>query len=92
MLYTPTGQMTARFSGFALRDLPLRWVVRTSREPYSLRAAIERELRTASGGLPVAHVRSMEQVVSESTARERFNMTLLFVFANIALLLGAVGV
>jgi predicted permease len=92
MLYTPIAQMTDGFANFALRDLPLRWVIRTSTEPYALRAAIERELRVASGGLPIAHVRSMEQVVSESTAREQFSMTLLCVFAGTALLLGAVGV
>jgi putative ABC transport system permease protein len=34
----------------------------------------------------------MEQVLSEATARDRFNMTLLCAFAAIALMLGAVGV
>jgi hypothetical protein len=34
----------------------------------------------------------MEEVVSEATARDRFNMTLLCAFAAIALMLGAVGV
>lgn len=92
MLYTPLAQITGQFSRFALRGLPLRWVVRTSAEPHAFGATIERELRVVSGGLPVAHVRSMEQVVSESTARERFHMTLLCVFAGAALLLGAVGV
>jgi hypothetical protein len=29
-------------------------------EPYSLSGEIQRELRIASGGLPVAHVRSMQ--------------------------------
>jgi hypothetical protein len=43
--------------------------------PHTLRASIERELREASGGLPVARVRTMEDVVTRSTARERFNMT-----------------
>ena len=45
-----------------------------------------------SGGLPVAHVRSMQEVVARSTARTRFEMVLLSVFASMALLLAAIGV
>lgn len=92
MLYMPISQMTAPYTRMTSRGLPLRWVVRTQAEPHRLRNAIEGELRAASGGLPVAHVRTMEEVVSKSTARDRFNMTLLCAFASIALLLGAVGV
>jgi ABC-type antimicrobial peptide transport system permease subunit len=46
----------------------------------------------ASGGLPVAHIRSMEQVRGESTSRTDFNMTLLVIFASVALLLAAIGI
>src|SRR5437870_7327760 len=46
----------------------------------------------ASGGLPVAHIRSMEQVRGESTARTDFNMTLLMIFAGVALVLAAIGI
>jgi ABC-type antimicrobial peptide transport system permease subunit len=53
---------------------------------------VQRELREASGGLPVAHIRNMQQVVSESTARNDFYMTLLTIFAGVALLLAAIGV
>jgi putative ABC transport system permease protein len=92
MLYRPIAQMTDSFAKMIGRGLPIRWAIRTRTEPYSLRVEIERELRAASGGLPVAHIRSMEQVVEEATASDRFNMILLSVFAGIALLLGAVGV
>jgi len=53
---------------------------------------IQEALRTASGGLPVAHIRSMEQVRGESTSRTDFNMTLLVIFASLALLLAAIGI
>ena len=46
----------------------------------------------ATGGLPVAHIRSMQQVVGESTARNDFNMTLLTIFASVALVLAAIGI
>jgi predicted permease len=92
MLYVPIPQVTQDFAKMIHWGVPLHWVIRTRTEPYSLRNAIEGELRAASGGLPVAHTRTMEEVVSESTARDRFNMTLLCVFAGVALLLGAIGV
>ena len=74
------------------RIIPVTWVVRTKLQPFSLSADVQRELREASGGLPVAHIRSMQQVVGESTARNDFYMTLLTIFAGIALLLAAIGV
>ena len=92
LFYSPISQMTEANARRQSRVRTLHWVVRTRTEPYSLRAGIERELRAASGGLPVAHIRSMEEVLSEATARDRFNMTLLCAFAAIALILGAVGV
>jgi len=72
--------------------MPITWAIRTKANPYALSADIQRELRIASGGLPVAHVRSMEQVRVESTARTSFNMTLLSIFAGLAMLLAAIGI
>ena len=46
----------------------------------------------ADSQLAIAHERSLDQVVSEATARQNFNMTLLSVFAGIALLLAAIGI
>jgi putative ABC transport system permease protein len=69
-----------------------QWIVRTKLQPFSLSPDIQRELREASGGLPVAHIRSMQQIVSESTTQSDFYMTLLTIFAAVALLLAAIGV
>jgi len=92
MMYLPIGQLTDGMARMISGDLPIRWVIQTRTERYSLRVDIERELRAASGGLPVAHIRSMEQVVGESIARNRFSMILLTVFAGLALVLGVIGV
>jgi predicted permease len=92
ILYLPITQLTDQTSRIAKSGLPLTWAIRTRVEPTQLIGAIERELRQASGGLPVAHVRAMSQVVADSTARDRFNMVLLSIFAGVALLLAAVGV
>ena len=43
-------------------------------------------------GLPVSDIRSMDEVVSRSTSRERFNMLLMSVFGGSALLLAAIGI
>jgi predicted permease len=92
MMYLPMAQLTEDISVLLNRHEPLFWAIRTRTEASSLSADIQKELRTASGGLPVAHVRAMTEVVAESTARNRFNMVLLSVFAGIALVLAAVGI
>ena len=92
MMYVSIDQVTADTSRVMKSGLPLKWAIRTRAEPTRLIGGIERELRAASGGLPVAHVRAMNQVVAESTARDRFNMVLLNIFATVALLLTAIGV
>lgn len=69
-----------------------RWLVRTIEEPYRLGPIVEDQLRHASGGLPVARIRSMDDVVSESTARSRFDAVLMSVFTICALVLAVAGV
>jgi predicted permease len=91
MIYLPQGQIPNRMTRLDTRVLPITWAIRTATEPYSLRAAIQRELKAASGGLAAARVRSMDEVVSQSTARTDFHALLLAVFAAVALLLAAVG-
>jgi predicted permease len=92
IMYVPFAQVNDGIIALNNRISPLTWVVRTKLQPFSLSADVQRELREASGGLPVAHIRSMQQVVGESTARNDFYMTLLTIFAGVALLLAAIGV
>jgi putative ABC transport system permease protein len=65
--------------------------VKTRVPPMSLSAEIQSKLREATG-LPVADIRSMDQIVSRSTSRERFNTLLMSVFALSALALAAIGI
>ncbi|PYU74966.1 MAG: hypothetical protein DMG49_03885 [Acidobacteria bacterium] len=92
IMYVPVAQMNDGITALQNGIIPITWVIRTKVQSHSLNEAIQRELLAASGGLPVAHVRSMNQVVVESTARTDFNMTLLTIFAGIALLLAAIGI
>jgi putative ABC transport system permease protein len=67
-------------------------VVRTQSEPASMAAGVRREVQAIDASLPVSNVRSMEEVISTSVSQRRFSMTLLGIFATIALLLSAVGI
>jgi putative ABC transport system permease protein len=91
-MYIPWAQVGDAHNANLTTMTPLAWIVRTRGEPYGISKAVEAELRQASGGLPVARIRTMQQVVSQSTARSDFNMLLLSVFAFSALLLAAIGI
>jgi putative ABC transport system permease protein len=92
IMYIPVAQMPNGVTTLNNRIIPITWIVRTKVEPFSLSTEIQEQLRTASGGLPVSHIRSMDQVRAESTQRTDFNMTLLVIFAGVALLLAAIGI
>jgi predicted permease len=91
MMYVPQAQVTDALNGLMVRLLPVAWVVRTQAEPYALVPAIRGQLLQATG-LPVSDIHSMDEVVSLSTARQRFNMLLMTVFGIAALLLAAIGI
>ena len=65
--------------------------VRTSGDPASASGAVRTAVWSLDRQVPVTDVRTMEQVVSQSTAPRRFNMVLVGLFAGAALLLAAVG-
>jgi predicted permease len=91
-MYIPYAQVPDRLNALNVSITPLTWLARTRGEPHSLSVPIQKELRQASGGLSVARVRSMEEIVAQSTAGSDFNMFLLAVFAGSALVLAAIGV
>ena len=91
-MYVPFAQVPDGVTALNAKLTALGWVVRTRTDPHGLSAAIQRELREASGGMPVARIKSMDEIVVQSTARSDFNMLLLTVFGCAALLLAAIGV
>jgi ABC-type antimicrobial peptide transport system permease subunit len=92
LMIVPDAQVTDGMTALNARIVPLRWAVRTRGDPHQAIAAVTEQLRLASGGFPVAHVRSMEEIVARSTARETFNMMLLTIFGAVALVLAAIGI
>lgn len=91
MMFIPQAQVPGPVNVLNLRLTPMAWVIRTASDPRAMSGAIQEELRQATG-LPVSEVRSMEEVVSLSTSRQRFNMWLMTVFGGSALLLAAIGI
>jgi predicted permease len=90
-MYVPEAQIPDAAAALNARLTPLAWIVRTRVAPYTVSAAVQEQLRQVSG-LPVSDVRSMEDVVSRSISRQRFNMLLMTVFGAAALLLAAIGI
>ena len=92
VMYVPQGQVSDPLTQLANSVIPMSWAVRTASDPATLTNAIQRDILAVDGQLPVSKIRTMEQVVSESTARQNFNMLLLSIFAGMALLLAAIGI
>jgi putative ABC transport system permease protein len=90
-MYIAQAQVPDAANALNVKLSPMGWVVRTQVEPHSLSTAIQEQLRQATG-LPVSDIRTMEEIVSLSTSRERFNMWLMTVFGCSALLLAAIGI
>jgi predicted permease len=92
LMIVPDAQVTDGVTKLNGSFVPLRWVVRTQGDPRRLANEITEQLRQASGGFAVSRVRLMDEVVSRSTASESFRMTLLTIFAVVALVLAAIGI
>lgn len=81
-VYVPLSQMP--YPGLTL-------VLRTKSDPEAAIATLRREVRAVDPAAILDVVRSMDDVVAHSLARQRFSMTLIAVFAVIALVLAIVG-
>jgi predicted permease len=66
--------------------------VRTRMAPLDVVEPLRRELRGTSSDQVMYQVRTMEQLVSASLARQRFLVLLFAIFGGVALLLASVGV
>lgn len=90
-VYIPQSQMSDAATAFFVPLVSISWAARTQGDPHGLAGTIEEQLRQVTG-LPVTQIRSMDEVISLSTARQRFNMLLMTVFGAMALLLAAIGI
>jgi putative ABC transport system permease protein len=82
-IFVPTMQFTYHFTTLAIR---------AKGDPAALANTIRREVAALDRNQPLNDVGTMEKVVSDSVADRRFQMTLLAIFAAVALILSATGV
>lgn len=85
-MYFPYQQGIEPF--YTPRDL----VIRTSVDPLSIVAAATNEIHQVDPDQPVSNVRTMQQVLGEETTWQELGMTLLTIFAGLAMLLAMLGI
>jgi predicted permease len=88
--FIPLSQVRDSYMKLNNRFMPLRWLVRTRVEPFSVSPAVQRAFQETAD-LPVAHIRTMDRIVIQSTARDQFNTLVLGTFAFAAILLASIG-
>jgi putative ABC transport system permease protein len=85
----PQMYLTYRQAGFfEPRDL----VVKTDVDPASLAATVRKAVWEIDKDQPVSNIQTMEEILADSIARQRFSMLLLAIFAGVALVLAGVGI
>jgi predicted permease len=86
------GRMVIYYPEQQSADGDLYLVARTSNAPASVASAMVREIHAIDAGVPVFEIRTMQERLHDSLARQRFSMAVLGGFAGFAMLLAAVGV
>jgi putative ABC transport system permease protein len=92
VIYVPASQQQQGLTTLANSTLPLSWCVRSNLDAKTLSGAILKESQAVDGQMPISKVRTMDEVMIETTSRQNFNMLLLTIFAGIALVLAAIGI
>lgn len=69
----------------------VKFVLRTTQDPAALAGAVRAAMHEVEPTLPIFTVRTMEEVFERTVTNQRIMMTLLGVFAGLAVLLAAVG-
>ncbi|HVQ38012.1 MAG TPA: ABC transporter permease, partial [Pyrinomonadaceae bacterium] len=92
MVFVPLPQVSDKLMTIVRRYVSAYFTVRTNVEPLSLSAAVQREMSALDATLALSDIRPMDQVVARSVAPQRFNMTLVGLFAGLGLLLATVGI
>ena len=82
-MFVPYAQRTGR---------TIRLIVRTNGDPMTLASAVREQVRALDPNLPLPQATPLQDVVARSVARPRFYMSLLTLFAAVALVLSATGI
>ena len=89
-LYLPELQMSG---GIAARGASQMWIILKARHsPLALAGAMRDAVRQLDPQQPIGDLVSLDQALSRSTAARRFSMTLLTLFAALAVVLALIGI
>jgi predicted permease len=77
------------FPGFGLHVVLL---IRTNTDPESVLPEVRNAVRELDPAQPIYHVETIDEVLSDSLARQRMIAVLLGIFASLALTLAAIGI
>jgi predicted permease len=91
-MFVPYGQVPAHLLPLLIREIAPRWAVRVKGNPMSVAAAAKQAILHVDPDVPMAQARSLEEVLSASLGRRRFNTIMLGTFAALALALASVGI
>ena len=70
----------------------VRVIVRAQGDPLALAPSVREQIRALDPNIPLAEATPLQEMVSRSVARPRFYMSLLTLFAAVALALSATGI
>jgi putative ABC transport system permease protein len=90
-LSVESNRAQAYFSYLQLPFSNITAVIKSQLEPAQMIAAARRQIQVIDPHQPIYNVRTLEQVRATSIAPERLNLTLLGLFATLALILAAIG-
>ena len=88
-MYIPHAQFAAA-GGSAQRGMTI--ILRTAGDPLALLDGVRSAIRALDPNLPIADVRTLERIASDSLSRPRFTAALLGLFATLAVVLAAIGI
>lgn len=80
---------------FPFKQIPnndMTVILKASGDPNQLIAAVRQQVKAIDTDQPIYGIRTMDEIRAESVAPERLNLTLLSIFAAIALVLAMVGI
>ena len=90
-IYIALAQMTVPRDGI-WRSFGETLAIRTGFDPHSAISAVTAAVHEVGPDVPVTDVLSMDDVITQSIAPQRYTFSLLGAFAGVALLLAAVGI
>jgi putative ABC transport system permease protein len=89
-MFVPYAQFPDPMLGGMYRNTAL--VVRTPEDPNEVAPFVRSALREIDPGQPLVNVRTMNAAIAGTVAQPRFQMTLLLIFASVAVALAVIGV